>query len=370
MRLALRELRRQPARFVTAAVILTVLAVLLIFLGGLLDGLISSATGAYRAQSADLIVYSDDARDSLPRSRVDGATREAIEAVPGVDRVGGLASAQLGARPGDEPDSRDLVGVVVFGYDVAPRGVPDEPPGPGEVVADDILRADGIEVGDVLLVGPARTPLTVVEFVGDTQYSGQASLWGSLETWREVVAANRPDRVTAGDTVPALVVVLDEGVDAAATATAIDEATGVTSTLTIDGAIDALPGVNEQRSTFAQIIGVTALVVVIVVGLFFALITVERTPLYGLLKAIGASSRTLIGGVVAQAVVITLLASIVGAGLALLLDLLIPAGAIPFQLTAARILSSSLIMLIAAVVGSAFSLRRVLRIDPASAIGA
>lgn len=102
----------------------------------------------------------------------------------------------------------------------------------------------------------------------------------------------------------------------------------------------------------------------------FALITVERTPRYGLLKAIGASSGALIGGVAAQAVVITLIASAIGAGLAVLLDLLIPAGAVPFQLTAGRILSSSLIMLIAAVVGSAFSLRRVLRIDPASAIGA
>ena len=192
MRLAMRELRRQPARFITATVILTVLAVLLVFLGGLLDGLIGSTTGAYRAQTADLIVYSDDARDSLPRSRIDGATRTAVEGVAGVDRVGALASAQLGARPGDQPDSRDLLGVVVFGYEVAPRGVPEEPPAPGEVVADDVLKSDGVEIGATLLVGPARTPVTVIGFVDDTEYSGQASLWGSLDTWRDVVAANRP----------------------------------------------------------------------------------------------------------------------------------------------------------------------------------
>lgn len=370
MRLAMRELRRQPARFVTATVILMVLAVLLVFLGGLLDGLIGSATGAYRAQTADLIVYSDDARDSLPRSRIDGATRTAVEGVEGVERVGALASAQFGARPGDEPDSRDLLGVVVFGYEVAPRGVPDQPPAPGEVIADDVLQSDGVEIGDTLLVGPARTSLTVIGFVDDTQYSGQASLWGSMDTWRDVVASNRPDRVTEADVVPALVVDVADGADPASVAADIDAATGATSALTLQGAIDALPGVSEQQSTFAQIIGVTALVVLIVVGLFFALITVERTSLYGLLKAIGASSSTLIQGVVAQAVVITLIASVLGAGLALVLDLLIPPGAIPFQLSLGRLLTSTLIMLIAAVIGSAFSLRRVLRIDPASAIGA
>ena len=40
MKLALRELRRRPGRFVTATIILTLIAMLLMFLGGLLDGLI------------------------------------------------------------------------------------------------------------------------------------------------------------------------------------------------------------------------------------------------------------------------------------------------------------------------------------------
>ena len=44
MKLALKELRRRPGRFSTAAVILTLIAILLMFLGGLLDGLIASST--------------------------------------------------------------------------------------------------------------------------------------------------------------------------------------------------------------------------------------------------------------------------------------------------------------------------------------
>jgi len=62
MRLALKELRRRPARFATAAVILSLIAALLMFLGGLLDGLIAASTGAIRAQDVDAIVYSDTAQ--------------------------------------------------------------------------------------------------------------------------------------------------------------------------------------------------------------------------------------------------------------------------------------------------------------------
>ena len=55
MRLALRELRRRPGRFGVAAAILTLIAVLLMFLGGLLDGLTAGNTGAVRARTCSAI---------------------------------------------------------------------------------------------------------------------------------------------------------------------------------------------------------------------------------------------------------------------------------------------------------------------------
>src|SRR5690606_31008303 len=99
------------------------------------------------------------------------------------------------------------------------------------------------------------------------------------------------------------------------------------------------------------------------------LITVERTALYGILKAIGAGSRALFGGVLLQALIVTLVASAIGAAAALTLDAAIPAGGIPFIATAERLLTSVGFLLFAAIVGCAFSLRRVLRADPAAAIG-
>ena len=92
MKLALKELLRRPGRFVLAAVVLTLISLLFMLLGGLLDGLIASSTGAYRAQPGDLIVYSAKSEKSLVRSRITTEDRAAIDKAQGVKAVGGLGS--------------------------------------------------------------------------------------------------------------------------------------------------------------------------------------------------------------------------------------------------------------------------------------
>lgn len=367
MKLALRELRRRPNRFVTATAILFLIALLLMFLGGLVDGLIGSSTGAVRAQPGDVIVFSSDAKTSFLRSEIPAELRAAVEGAEGVREVGGIGVIQLGARiPGNGP--RDLADTALFGYELAPRGVPDEPPPFGSAFADESLQASGVEQGMEILLGPYRTPITIVGFVDDTNYLGQSSLWASPDTWRMVTAENRAVSALADGAFQSLVVT-GEG-SPGELAERIDTATaGATESLTVDEAANAIPGVKEQRGTFNQIIGVTVLIGVVVVALFFALLTVERSGLYGVLKAVGAGSGTLFLGVVVQAVIVTLVACAAAAAIAVGLGALIPAGSIPFAIGAGRLITSTVLLLVAAGIGCAFSLRRVLKIDPASAIG-
>lgn len=369
MKLAMRELRRRPGRFAVATAILALIALLLMVLGGLLDGLLASNTGAFRAQRGQLMVFSADARESLVRSRITPAVHERVTGAAAGAGVYGLGSVQLGARvPGKGP--RDLAPVVLFGYELPPKGINGPLPGADEVYADASLKAEGVKLGQTIALGPARSPVKVIGFLEDAQYSGQGTLWGTLSTWRSVQAQNRPSERAAEGVDQALVVNLPAGAAASAQAEAIDRATaGATKTLTIDQAIEALPGVTSQRTTFNQIIGITAAIGVLVVALFFALITVERIGLYGVLKAIGASSRTLFGGVLAQAVTVALIACAIGAAISLALAAALPPGSIPFSIGPARLLSSTAYLLLAAVIGCAFSLRRVLGVDPAAAIG-
>lgn len=369
MRLALRELHRRPGRFLVATAILALLALLLMVLGGLLDGLTAGSTGALRVQRGALIVYSADARESLLRSRITPSLRAQVTAVAGAADTAGIGSVQLGARiPGRGP--RDLVPLVLFGYELPPKGIAGAPPARGEAYADRSLQAEGVREGETILLGPARSPVRILGFVKDSRFEGQGTLWGSLETWRAVQAANRPSERAGAGVDQALVVRVSPASPPRREASAIDRATaGATKTLTIGEAIDALPGVSQQRTTFNQIIAITAGIAVVVVALFFALITVERIALYGVLKAVGASSTTLFAGVLAQALAVALSASTLAAAASIAIAAALPSGSVPFLASAGRLLSSAAYLVLAALIGCSFSLRRVLRVDPASAIG-
>jgi len=70
------------------------MAALLRFLGGLFDGWMSSSTNAIKAQSGDVIVYSESSQASFLRSRIDPALRSTVESVPGVESTGGIGVVQ------------------------------------------------------------------------------------------------------------------------------------------------------------------------------------------------------------------------------------------------------------------------------------
>lgn len=365
MSLALIEMRRRPGRFAAVVAALGFLVVLLLLLGGLLDGLYRGSTGALRAQDADLLVLASQSRDSLLRSVVGPADRRRVAAVPGVRTTRGLGVALVGvAVPG-----RDAVADgAVLGYEGGVRGVP-LPPGPGEAWVDRRLRADGVREGQRLLLGRGRVPVRVRGFVDDTSYLLQGGIWVRLGTWRRVLRQNRPDAALGPRAVQGLAVRVEPGVDPGRVAAAIRRATGGRlEALSVAAAVDALPGVRAQNSTFRGIITVTLGVAGLVVGLFFALVTLERTVLYGVLKALGASSGQLAAGVATQAVAATLVAALAGGIVALGLVAVTPPD-IPVELRPDRAAVILAGLVVAALAGSALSLRRVVRIEPASVIG-
>lgn len=362
MSLAWRELLRRPGRFAVAGSALTLLVVLLLLLGGLLDGLFLGSTGAIRAQDADVFVYSSASRESFLRSRIDPDLRQEIERVAGVADTGGLGFALLGATTDGVDDTLD---VAVVGYERPPDGVP-APPRPGAAWADRRLADEGVREGDVLAVGPADVPVRVVGFVSDTSYLLQGALWVEPRTWRGIQSSARPDATVADGVFQALVVAADG--EPHAVAARIDRATnGTTTSLTKDEAVLSLPGTREQNAVFTALIGVTLFVAGLVSALFFVLVTIERTSLYATLKALGAGSGRLVAGVVLQAVVVAAGAVALGAAIAVALREVIP-DAIPVQLEPSRLVVSAALVVVTGALGGAVSLRRIVRVDPATAI--
>jgi putative ABC transport system permease protein len=104
------------------------------------------------------------------------------------------------------------------------------------------------------------------------------------------------------------------------------------------------------------------------VALFFALVVLEKRELFAALKALGASTGKLGGGVVFQALGATVTAVLIGASAAWIVGQLLPNN-IPFLFRPQTLLYSAVLTVTAGVVGALLSLRRISRIDPATALG-
>ena len=83
---------------------------------------------------------------------------------------------------------------------------------------------------------------------------------------------------------------------------------------------------------------------------------------------IGATTKRLFIGVLLQALIIATISFIIGSGLAMAAAAALPAK-VPLQLIPSRFISTFIGLLVAAILGSAISLRRVTKVEPASAIG-
>lgn len=366
MKMALRELLRRPQSFAVPASILVLLALLLLYPSAILDGLTESTTGALRTAPADLIVYSDDAKASLMRSRIDAPTRAQIEAVDGVAAVDAFDVVMLGSTVTDRAEP---VGLAVLSSE---RAIGPEVPAPGEAYVDRTLQESaGIEEGDELVVGPFDESVRVVGFADDINLFFQAGMVVHPTTWRAMLGQTvdpAAEEAAGGEPAQTMFVTVADDADVYAVAAAIDEATaGATMTITPTEALRSLPGMAQQQTTFGAIRMVTLGVALVVVGLFLSFVTLERTPLYAVLKALGMSSRQLFTGVVVQVLMVTLTAALLAAALTWVLTQL-PLE-LPTSMKTVRLAETLVALGATSVLGSVLSLRKVARVDPASAIG-
>ena len=362
--LAFAEIRRTRGRFLSIIGALSLITFLVLTLSALSDGLFYGATGAYRSSNAQAYSFSSDAEGSLIRSRVPESDIAAYSKVAGVSKASGVGVLlSSGKGPNGELD------LAIFGVDPAGAGAPTtltegRLPNPGEdnaAAIDESLTEKGVGIGSTLQVGDQS--VKVVGITQDSSYQLQPTIWTTIPTWRAMQASVRPETRGLPPNVSAVALELADG----ATASGINPVAN-TSVWSTDAAALAIPGVKEQRSTLNSIIYTTLLVAALVVALFFALIVLEKRELFAALKALGTSTKRLSETVLTQALVASVIGVIIGALAARLLGLALPA-AVPTLFRAESLIQISIFTVLASIVGALFSLRRVARIDPATALG-
>ncbi len=363
--LALTEMKRAKLRFglLTAAVALLVF--LIVFLSSLSGALLRSFTGALESLPADGLVYSETARANVQASRLDPVVTEQVAGVEGVAAVGPLAVLSANATVNGTPDELQVIGVT--------PGTPSQPEGlrqgsfpqlPTEVAVD--ASSAEVALGDVIRVNGSQTDLVVTGILVGTQF-GTDTAWMTTAGYEALLAELNPGLPVVP--INAVAFTVGDGADPAAVAAQVQQAVAGTQALDRSAAIDAIPGVESVSQTFGLLVGITYVIGVVVVGFFFLILTVQKLRTFTLLRASGASTRSLAGSVTGQIAAVILLASAVAVVLAWGalqgLSTGLPVDIDP--LTTGGVVAA---VLLASLGAGLLSVRRIARIEPATAAGA
>ncbi|MFM9135276.1 MAG: ABC transporter permease [bacterium] len=363
MSLAGSEIRRAKLRFGLLTGAVALLVVLVLLLSTLSGALVGALIGALQGLRADGIVYADFARDNIAASRLDPSVTDAIAAVPGV-----ASAAAVGTFTTAAVIDGSATDVQVFGFQPGAPGAPSGlssgrlPEAPGEVAVD-----GAGQIGQTITLDPAGTELTVVGLLRGAQFNALPTLYANLETYDEAAAATNPGLPF----VPVNAVAFDvaDGADAATVAQAVTSTVPGVRGYTLDDAVALIPGIESITQSFGILVGLTFVIGIVVIGFFFLILTVQKLKPFTLLRAIGTSTGRLAATVAIQITIVVLLASVIALALTLLAVQGLNTG-IPVILDPGLIGGTILAVWIFSLLAGLLSIRRIARIDPASAVGA
>jgi putative ABC transport system permease protein len=362
--IALDELWYRKGQFALIGLIVTLVAYLVFMINALGAGLLEQAGAAVKNLDADALVFRDNANLSFQQSELAADTVRAIQAAPGVRESSALGYVSV--QPSLDPQKGSIAfigfepGTISEPALVAGRAL--EPGENGAVLADRrFLEERDLEIGDMVELS-SRLQLYTFEIVGEVDegpFFFQDPVWGSMQDWRVLKYGDDPGA-------PAATLVMVSG--AASLETQVPDAVPGTEAASPAETFNAIPGVGPQQNTANAIEGFGLIIGAMVIGVFFYVLTVQKTGQIGILKAIGASSWF----VFLQLLIQVLVVSLIGLAIALPLTVLTVnalSGAVPLLIERRNILITVVLLLAAALVGVLFSGRRIPTIDPLIALG-
>jgi putative ABC transport system permease protein len=369
MFLALREMRRAKARFGLLVAAIALLIFLILFQQALQGGLITSFVGAVRSQSAPVLVFSTDGQRSLQGSVIPPPLEDVVRAVDGIDAAGAIGQGTFTVRVSEAADTSDaaIIGAVdasLGGIERVDAGRVAEAPGEAVGSASDFAVGDRVRIVPVGVVGGDGPELVVVGLVEDAQLQVSPTLFTSWDDYADAARAANPDATAILPNVLGVRPV--ESVSPDELAARVNAASDDADALTRDAAADESPGVAQVRQSFQVIFLLYGMVVPLVTGLFFLIVTFQKSASLTLLRAVGVDSSALVRSLLVQVLLV------IGAGIALGTLLFAPlsqaeVGSINLRFDTRTVVLWAVLLLSLGVISSLVSARRVLRIDPIEA---
>lgn len=349
MFLAWNEMKRNKLKFGLIIGVLIMISYLLFLLSGLASGLINMNREGIDKWHADAIVLNKDANQTVAQSVFD--TKETENTFK--------ESALLKQSAVIVSNGKKEENALLFGVSKNSFLIPDLIQGhkfkkDNEVMADETLKDKGFKIGDKLSLSQSDETLKIVGFTESAKYNASPVLFGKYQTIQSINPKLTKDKTNA-------VVVRDKDWKDKSLNSDLEA-------VSIENFVENLPGYTAQNLTLNFMITFLFIISATVIGIFLYVITLQKTNLFGVLKAQGFTNGYLAKVVLAQTFMISLIGTLIGLALTLITGAFLP-NAVPVAFNPVTLIIYGLVLIVVSLIGSLFSILTIRKVDPLKAIG-
>ncbi|WP_059041355.1 ABC transporter permease [Paenibacillus rubinfantis] len=370
MFLAMKEILHSKMRFSMIVIIFVMMAWLVFILSGLGNGLSSLAASAFKNMKADYVVFEQGAQSSMSKSLLSEQLVGEAEKLPNVLAAAPMGSTMATALKGDSTNNDDKVDIAILGIlpgsflePAVIQGDPLSNENLTAVIVNDSMKDEGFQLGDTFKLDGSTVALTIIGFVEDQTYNHLPAVFIPMPEWREIAfAAPGSDKGIEGPVNAIMLQGSDIDPDT------ISSKLTNTDTVTRAKAVQGMPGYKEESGTILMMLAFLFVISAFVLGVFFFVMTMQKTNQFGIMKAIGAKNGFLSRAIVSQVFVLSLVSIVIGVLLAYGTAAIMPKG-MPFMLDTKLVIVYSIVLLMIAVLSSLVSVRKITKIDPLQALG-
>jgi len=347
MFLAIKEMLHEKLRYGLIVALILLVSYLLIILTGLATGLSNLNKAAVDEWHAEKIILNSDAEGRLQQSFL---SSDMLRPLPKggtmISQYTTLVKANSGLKENTQLLAVESDSFIFKKLKVLNGKKPEKR---NEGLVSDKFKNDGFKIGDYVNVVNSDVKIQITGFTPRATLSALPVIYISPETIRPLNKA-----------VINAVVFKNNYKNL--------DTSGGTQQLSISKFIQKLPGYSAQQMTFNFMIGFLYIIILIVISIFLYILTVQKLPNLGVLKAQGVPTQYLVLSILFQ----SLLMSVIGVVLAVILGkmtaIILPSE-VPIVITNANILISGMGIIIMSLLGALIPIRQIAKVDPYKIIG-
>jgi len=210
--------------------------------------------------------------------------------------------------------------------------------------------------------------LRVVGITDGQQYSLQPSIFVPFFTWDRIRPKSEAEVSRSNPVANVILVKVTDPAQVGAVSQRLAAQVNNIEAVTLNTAIQALPGYSAQQSTLNTQGGFTLFIGILVIGGFFQIQILQKVAQIGVLKAIGTANPLVAAASVIQIVVVTVVGVAIGALLSFLFSLTFPP-TVPIVFNGTTSALAIVALLLIGPLGGLVSIRYAVRIEPLKALG-